>query len=196
MAASTTKERILQLLAQQTCPAETLARRLGLSRVAVQRHLRELLAQGRVRYEDRRGGGRGRPRRYWRAVAPAEAAAGYCAVLLQVLRNRLGEAAYLRFLVEVEERRIAGVGGMEGLVSRLREQGYAPRLGEGVLDQATCPRLVLARRHPELCHAEAEAYHRLLGVPVRLIARIPDGSPICRFTLGGSGALGSGAHRS
>ena len=184
MATSTTKARILELLAEEPRPAEALAGALGLSRVAVQRHLRELLAEGRVRYQDRKNGGRGRPRRYWRAVGEEASVAEFCAGLLEALRERLGEEGARELLVEVQARRLGSVADESALYAWLAERGYAPRLAGGVLEQRRCPRLALARRHPELCQAEARAYARALGRPVRLEARIPDGAPACRFVLG------------
>ncbi len=183
MATSATKARILELLREKACPAEALARALGLSRVAVQRHLKELLRQGKVRYEDRKNGGRGRPRRYWRAVEGEAAYAEFCAGLFERLRKELGERAFFELLIEVQAQRLEAVGDEEALLAWLAERGYAPRLEDGALVQSHCPRLALARAHPELCRAEAEAYARALGRPVRLAARIPEGAPACRFLL-------------
>lgn len=181
--ASSTKARILKLLEQKACPAEALARVLGLSRVAVQRHLRELLRQGRVRYEDRKQGGRGRPRRYWRAVEGASLD-GFCERVLRALRERLGEEEARALLAHVEAQALGEVRGEEDLLAWLAERGYAPRLVDGVLEQRRCPRLGLAERCPELCEAEALAYAQVLGRPVRIEARIPEGASACRFVLG------------
>jgi len=184
MASSKTKERILEALREGPHPADVLARRLGLSRVAVERHLRELYARGLAHYEVRKNGGRGRPKRYWRAVEGGEVYAEFCASLLARLRRELDEAALWRVLVEVHRERVRGVDSEEALVRWLSERGYRPRLSGRVLEQGRCPRVALAKDHPELCRAEAEAYARVLGRPVRLAERIPDGAPACRFVLG------------
>lgn len=183
MAASATKARILELLREKACPAEALAQALGLSRVAIQRHLKELLRQGKVRYEDRKNGGRGRPRRYWRAVEEA-GCTEFCHGLFTRLREELGDRAFFEFLVAAQLPTVSPPRDETALLGWLVERGYAPRLADGVLEQGRCPRLALARAFPELCRAEAEAYARALGRPVSLVARIPEGAPACRFLLG------------
>ena len=184
MAPSKTKERILEALRETPQPADALAERLGLSRVAVERHLRELYARGLAHFEVRKNGGRGRPKRYWRAIEDRALCLEFCSGLLDRLKAELSEEALVEVLVAVQRERIGEVKGREGLLAWLSERGYRPRLAGRVLEQGRCPRVALAARHPELCRAEAAAYAQVLGVPVRLVARIPDGAPACRFVLG------------
>ncbi len=184
MASSKTKERILEALREGPHPADALARRLGLSRVAVERHLRELYARGLAHYEVRKNGGRGRPKRYWRAIEDRALCLEFCSGLLTRLQSQIGEEAAFDLLVAVQEERIRGVQSPEALLTWLSRRGYRPRLAGRVLEQGRCPRVALAKDHPELCRAEAEAYARALGMPVRLAERIPDGAPACRFVLG------------
>lgn len=186
-----TKERILKRLARAPAAADEIARELGLSRVAVQRHLKDLHRRGLLAFEERRNGGPGRPRRLWRRVDPEAPYLGLCDLLLAELRAALGPGGLTERVAEAQERRLrAALEGLSGedrlqrLVALLREGAYQTEVGEGELRQRRCPRLELAERFPELCRAEAQAYARVLGRPVRLMKRIPDGHEVCLFRLG------------
>lgn len=62
-----TKERVLDLLRLKPRTAKEVAEVLGVSRVAVRKHLQDLEARGLVCSEVRKCPGRGRPYRVYRA---------------------------------------------------------------------------------------------------------------------------------
>ena len=185
-----TKERILERLGRAPAGADELASELGLSRVAVQRHLRDLHRRGLLVYEERPNGGPGRPRRIWRRADLEAPYLQLCRALLEELRELLGPAGLTERVARAQEGRLrAALEGLtdgervERLVALLRRGDYqTERQGRRIV-QRRCPRLALAERFPELCQAEARAYARVLGRPVRLLKRIPDGHPVCVFAL-------------
>ncbi len=186
-----TKERILERLARAPAAAEELAGELGLSRVAVQRHLKDLWEWGLLAFEERKNGGPGRPKRLWRRVDGEAPYYGLCENLLQELRRELGPDGLAEVVARAQAERLAAAlaarpsqGRLAALVAHLRQGDYQSALeGGGAWVQRRCPRLALARKFPELCRAEARAYARVLGRPVRILERIAEGGEVCRFVL-------------
>ncbi len=192
-----TKRRILERLRQSPADVGEIARELGISRVAIQRHLRDLEALSLVRYEEKRNGSRGRPKRLWRSVDAEGPYARMCGSLIEVVKRNLGSEMLVGLLVDDQCRRLRegldGLGGvgrerLDALVRYLKAQGYAARVveedGTLFIEQLTCPRLGLSSQHQELCVAEERALETILGLPVRLVERISNGGRRCRFEIG------------
>jgi len=203
-----TRERLRrEILERGPVTARQLSDGLGLTCTAVRRHLDTLLAQDHIaewKSTGPRRRGRGRPaRRFVITDAGHDAmATGYghlASAALQFLQQHLGPDAVLAFartrVAELERRYlpIVDAAGPEpalragALALALDADGYAASirpLGLGKIPavqlcQGHCPVHHVARRFPELCEAETEAFSRLLGVHVRRLATLAHGEHVC-----------------
>lgn len=193
-----TKLRILEHLRSRPSCASDLVDELGLSKVAIHRHLDDLERDGLVQARQEKCSGRGRPKYIYQAVDEQAPYVRMCADVLTHLKELFGAGAVL----EVLSRRNAGVldqlaPQLEGLsfekkLYRLSEfltqQGYQARFyhqdGAWYLEQGRCPKLALSLEHAELCHTELEMYQNLLGVPIVREERIASGGQCCRYRIG------------
>ncbi len=203
-----TRERVLAAVTLDgPVTASELGSRLGLTAAAVRRHLDTLAAQGAVREHDPAGAtprGRGRPARRWVLSGAGHDAltSGYGVLAAEALRF-LGDTAgpdtvaeFARERFAGQERRyagqLAGVGEdprvrAEALVEALSRDGFAATarpIGSGDLAgiqlcQGHCPLQQVAAEFPELCHAETEAFSRLLGVHVQRLSTLASGQHVC-----------------
>lgn len=190
------------VLEQGPITAAAVAEELGLSAVAVRRHLDVLVAAGEAytRESSSRGRrGRGRPAKLF--------------LLTEVGRARFGHAyddlavAALRFIAENDgeqavrsfaQRRMSSMVSAhsealsagqnpaeraEVLANALSREGYAAStrsVGSGEqLCQHHCPVAHVAADFPQLCEAETEAFAEVLGTHVQRLATIANGDAVC-----------------
>ena len=193
-----TKQRILDTLRSKPCCAGMLSDSLGISKVAVHRHLEDLEREGLVRGKIEKAEGRGRPKQVYQAVDTEAPYAKMCGDVLTHLKELFGAGA----VIEVLSRRNAQVlqalaPHLEGLTLEqklyrmaelLTEQGYQATFyqeqGQWYLEQGRCPKLALSLEHSEFCQTELDLYQRLLGVAVVREERIAAGGDCCRYRVG------------
>jgi predicted ArsR family transcriptional regulator len=196
-----TKLRILETLRSRSSCAGSLAESLGISKVAVHRHLEDLEREGLVRARLEKNEGRGRPKQVYQAVDEQAPYARMCAEVLTHLKELFGAGLVLEVLTKRNNRLLEELSPhIEGLtleqkVFRLAEflveQGYQASFyfenGAWYLEQARCPKLALSIEHGEFCQAEQQMYQKLLGVPVVREERIAAGGDCCRYRIDAAG---------
>ena len=193
-----TKQRILERLRSMACCAGDLASNLGISKVAVHRHLEDLEREGLIRARTEKPEGRGRPKQVFVAVDEQAQYARLCDDILTHLRELFGGGAVLAVLSRRNAKVLAELSPrLEGLdlehklyrmAEFLTQQGYQASVyqedGFWYLEQGRCPKLAVSAEHGELCGAELEMYQKLLGVPVVREERIAAGGNCCRYRVG------------
>jgi predicted ArsR family transcriptional regulator len=192
-----TKLRILETLRSRSSCAGSLAESLGISKVAVHRHLEDLEREGLVRARLEKSEGRGRPKQVYQAVDEQAPYARMCADLLSHLKELFGQGLVLEVLNRRNNRLLEELAPhLEGLsleqklyrlAEFLTERGYQASFfcenGSWYLEQRRCPKLALSLEHSEFCQAELELYQKLLGVPVTREKRISAGGDCCRYRI-------------
>jgi predicted ArsR family transcriptional regulator len=192
-----TKLRILETLRSRSSCAGSLAESLGISKVAVHRHLEDLEREGLVRARLEKSEGRGRPKQVYQAVDEQAPYARMCADVLSHLKELFGQGLVLEVLNRRNNRLLEELAPhLEGLsleqklyrlAEFLTERGYQASFfcenGSWYLEQGRCPKLALSLEHSEFCQAELELYQKLLGVPVTREKRIPAGGDCCRYRI-------------
>jgi predicted ArsR family transcriptional regulator len=193
-----TKQRILETLRSKPCCAGMLSDSLGISKVAVHRHLEDLERDGLVRGKLEKQEGRGRPKQVYQAVDQDAPYARMCGDVLTHLKELFGAGAVIQVLsrrnaqlLEVLAPHLEGLT-LEQKIYRLAEflteQGYQATFyhenGQWYLEQGRCPKLALALEHGEFCQTENEMYQKLLGVSVIREERIAAGGDCCRYRIG------------
>lgn len=186
--------------------AAALAKRLGVTPMAVRQHLSELLTQRLVAFDDQRGRV-GRPARFWR-VAPAAAerfpdSHGELAVsLIQAARSAVGEEGLNRIIADRMKRQAADyrkrVPGRDAplhtrvsaLAAIRSEEGYMAecarrRDGSLLLIENHCPICDAAESCQGLCAAELELFSRVLGsgVGIERSEHIVSGDRRCVYRI-------------
>lgn len=186
--------------------ATELAEQLGLSGVAVRRHLDSLTERGYVESSEqapfgprrRLGRGRGRPARFYTVTSLGRDAfeSSYDDVAveaLRFLRERFGDEAVADFARQraavVVERYRAGVSPRpdaeqaKQLADLLTADGFAASVENGPLGlqiiQHHCPVAHVAEEFPQFCEAEREAFSELLGVRVTRLSTLATGGGVC-----------------
>lgn len=203
---TSTRDRILHLLKSRgPQTAAALARRCGVTSVAVRAQLERLAADDLAEFtEEPRGVGR--PARLWRLTEQArglfpdshgELAVGMLAALraafgedgLQRLiaeRTRVQAAAYRKRVPAAEtlERRVAALAALR------REEGYMAewareRDGALLLVENHCPICAAAEACQGLCAGELDLFRRVLGrgVSVERTEHLLDGSRRCVYRI-------------
>jgi DeoR family transcriptional regulator, suf operon transcriptional repressor len=179
-----------------------VARGLGISKVAVLAHVRQLESDGLVA-RAYRAGKVGRPSVVFRLTDAASplfpqnyVEMSRCA--LEFIEERLGRDAVRELLArraaDVSERnrgRFAPGPLAERVrtLARLRtEGGYMAEVGprrRGTVEllEHNCPILALAERYPEACETERAMFASLLGARVDVSHRVVAGDPVCRFLV-------------
>ncbi|PID97166.1 MAG: transcriptional regulator [Actinomycetales bacterium] len=206
---SCTRARVLAAVSEHgPITARRIGALLGLTAAAVRRHLDALASAvaiiERKPHPTGTARGRGRPAREW-VLAPAGHEAlmsdydHLAAQALHYLRQALGPEAVSSFartrVADFEARyaaELASAGSdpvlrAEALVAILNRDGYAATtrpIGFGALSgvqicQGHCPVKHVAEQFPELCHAETEAFSRLLGVHVQRLSTLASGQHVC-----------------
>lgn len=172
-------------LADRARTVADLSDDLGISQVAVRRHLARLLDEGWIagRTDDPDGPGRPVTRYHLTADGHQLLPQGYAALaeeLLAFLEDTTGTdglQAYLAWRSRRRVQRLADAIDAADLDTRLLQ--LAEALTEAgstasvevsddgvVLRQHHCTVMDVARDHPELCHAEADEFARVLGAGV------------------------------
>ncbi len=193
-----------------THSAADLAEHLGISEVAVRRHLAVLVEEGLVEQREQRASG-GRPAACFDLTERAsrlfpqsyDRFANEVLDFLTAEHGRDGLLAFLRWRVDREVGTLSHAvqdGPIEERVHRLAaaltEAGYVADvvIGDGdtpdslptlQLVQHHCVIEEVAREHPEICAYEAAAFSRALGIDVQLSRRetIADGAQACVCTV-------------
>ena len=200
---SSAKREILLLLKRR--PGRSLgeiADALGVTKVAVLRHV-ETLEQGGLIERSYRRGSVGRPRvQFTLSVGSARlfphnyAEVSVCA--LEFIERRLGRPAVKELLQERahevadEHRAHLAQGDLRERVQKLvqirTQGGYMAELGprtRGTLEllEHNCPILALAERFPEACETERRMFESMLHTRVDVSHRVVQGDPVCRFRI-------------
>ncbi|WP_051195643.1 helix-turn-helix transcriptional regulator [Meiothermus rufus] len=192
-----TKLRILETLRAGPRCAGALAESLGISKVAVHRHLEDLEREGLVRAHLEKSEGRGRPKQVYQAIDEQAPYARMCADVLTHLKELFGAGLVLEVLARRNAKLLEELAPhMQGLALEqklyrlaefLTEQGYQASFyfeeGAWYLEQARCPKLALSIEHSEFCQSELEMYQKLLGLPVVREERIAAGGRCCRYRI-------------
>ncbi len=196
-----TREQVLALVVQRReVRSEELAEALGISAVAVRRHLDNLRADGLV---DVRSVKQATGRPYY-AFFPTEKAGGelppgYADLLARVLQSvegradvttavaeRMAESVARRHLSEIpvaasrEERIVLATEGLreEGILDRW----HAEQDGFHLVNCA-CPYRKAAELSDLPCESDRKAIEMLVGVEVLQVHRIVDGAPVCEYVV-------------
>jgi len=202
------RDRILHLLKTKgPLGAADLARRLGVTAMAVRQHLAALEADGLVAYEEERGGV-GRPRRIWAPTPAADErfpdSHGELAVgMIAAARAAFGEkglaaliAARTRAQTAAYRARIHRRGTLAERVAALaairREEGYLAEAAAGpggswLLTENHCPICAAARACQGLCAGELALFAAVLGRGVRVerTEHLLDGARRCVYRIRG-----------
>src|SRR4051794_35103231 len=194
----------LDLLRQLKCggpqTAAQLALALGVSAVAVRKHLDALAAEGAIVVEPVRQPV-GRPAYHYRVTNAAEAyfPRGHQALHLGVLAalDRTDPAALEGALAACSAQardhyaiRLAGLPLAERVaeLARLRDaEGFlttVERQGDVLtLRQHHCPIRDVAERYPAACRCEQQLFRDLLGADVAYAGSLRDGAPACTYRI-------------
>jgi predicted ArsR family transcriptional regulator len=181
-----TEDRVLYLLKSKgPQTAAQLAKRLGVTAMAVRQHLYRFDRDGLVEFADQRRPV-GRPVRVWRLTERAaarfpESHAELTLEMIAAVRATFGEEGLDRLLAERtrlqlrayrERIRAAGAGSLESRVRVLaairREQGYMAECvtradGSLLLRENHCPICVAAKSCQGLCREELGLFRAVLG---------------------------------
>lgn len=201
-----TSDLILQTLkARGSLTAASLGERLSVTPVAVRQHLDRLLAEGFVRYEDRRESV-GRPKRYWSLSEKGhnrfpDNHEGLTLEMLDAVRSVFGEEGLDKLISEREARMREAysrvLGGAVGLKSKLEklaerrtQEGYMAEVetlaGGGFrLVENHCPICSAARKCQGFCRSELALFRVLLGpdVTVEREEHILSGARRCAYRI-------------
>ena len=205
-----TADRLLHVVkATGAQTAATLARRLGVSAVAVRQMLAKHAENGLVAFEDRRTS-IGRPKRHWTLSDKGhgrfpDSHAGLTLELITATEAVFGAdglerlichresailALYRQRLVDVRSlaervRRLARIRSAEGYMAEAR------RDGEGMLlIENHCPICAAAQRCQSLCRSELQVFQAALGpdVVVERLEHIVAGARRCAYRIRPAGA--------
>jgi DeoR family suf operon transcriptional repressor len=198
---------LTQLKRYQPLTARELAVRLGVSLNTARHHLKELEAEGLVRYQ-REYRGVGAP-----VFAYGLSPAGeelfprrYCDALTAMLgavverEGRESAVALLGSYFELLSRRIRGqlegvlpADRLQVVARALSDEGYmaeaTPGEGVAVLTEHNCAIPAVAERFPEICGAEARFLAEVLGAEVERTGHILSGCPACEYRVRFAGAV-------
>jgi predicted ArsR family transcriptional regulator len=201
------RKAVLSLLKREgPVSAEDLARRVGVTAMAVRQHLYVLEADGLVAYQEQ-SKGRGRPVKLWRTTEKADAhfADSHAALttdLIAQMRKAFGDRGLDKLLklrtAEQERQYRAEVGNKRSLrarvdaLARIRErEGYMaevrrdPETGDLLLIENHCPVCAAARICTGLCREEIALFERVLGKGVRVerLTHILAGAGRCTYRI-------------
>jgi predicted ArsR family transcriptional regulator len=184
--------------------APSLARRLGISAVAVRQGMERLARDGLVGHRDERGGV-GRPRRVWHLTEAGHARfpdnhAGLTLELIAAARGVFGQAGLDRLIARREadsrsayEARLAGARTLAERVARLAQlradEGYMAEWREDaggfLLVENHCPVCAAAKACQGLCRSELDLFRAVLGpaVTVERVDHLLAGARRCAYRI-------------
>jgi predicted ArsR family transcriptional regulator len=198
-----TRASIVDELRRQAQSVAELAATLGLSEVAIRRHLQVLERDGLVDAQTVRRDGPGRPSARYALTDRAhrlfpDNSAQLAIELLTYLEQEHGHDALARFMRWRVARQggryataLSGVDSREGptrLAELLSADGYFAQAGRATdadgrtvleLTQGHCAIKEVAEQHPEICAYETQLFSELLGTPVSREMTIAGGAPAC-----------------
>ncbi|MGH8907982.1 MAG: helix-turn-helix transcriptional regulator [Egibacteraceae bacterium] len=200
-----TRAQVVDLLRTRRWSVAQLASALGVSEVAVRRHLRGLEHDGLIDAQTVQSGGRGRPGAAYgltekgRRLFPDQSAqlAKDLLEYLETVHGRAALRAFLRWYAERQGQRYAAAldecgddpaARAERLARLLTEDGFlsdveAVTTPEGAtvlqLKQGHCAVREVAQSHPEICAYEAALFKRLLGTKLSRRQTIAGGAGEC-----------------
>jgi DeoR family suf operon transcriptional repressor len=198
---SSTKYRIMMLLRKEDqSDLEGLSKKLGISQMAVYKHVKDLESRGLVLHDARRNGV-GRPRLVFRPAPLSKGMypKGYVKVATSALgfiEDRLGKEAVIGVFNRLENESVeeyAGVIGSGSLAEKMRrlasarsDEGYMAesrktKSGDVELLQHNCPWSELASKYPGICEVERTMLEKVLGTEVKEAAKNIPGVEPCRF---------------
>ena len=203
------RDRVLVLLkvrGPQT--AAELAKRLGVTAMAVRQHLGALHSEGLVTYTDQRGEV-GRPARRWQLMPKAhlrfmDSHADLSVDLLRAAAEAFGQEGLhrlterrLRQQIELWTRRIPPRAALRARVARLarilRQQGYMAEWrtqpgGHFTLLENHCAIRQAARACPALCECELALFRSVLGADtaVERVEHTLNGDRRCAYRISGA----------
>lgn len=198
-----TKQEILLILKREgQSDLHELSKRLGLSRMAVHKHAKDLEARGLIeRVPVRKGPGR--PRLALRLAPQAsnlfpKAYAAVTCSALAFIEEKLGRDA----VEEALRRRQSGVlphyrervtsdslgGRVEQLTALRDEEGYMAeshkgKRGKFEIVEHNCPIREIADQYWEACTVEREMFQRVLHADVETTHRVVAGANACKFLI-------------
>ena len=200
--ASAKREILLHLKREGEADLEGLSRALGISRMGVYRHVKDLEHGGLVERTSKRTGV-GRPRLSLHlapgasTIFPKAYASLTCSVL-QFLEDKMGRKAVedaLRGRQKAVLRSYApqvtasDLAGRVHQLAKLRsDEGYmaearGARGGSFELLEYNCPILAVAEQYGEACEVENELFRRILRAEVDTTHRVVAGDHVCRFLI-------------
>ncbi len=184
------RAQIVTVLRDEPCSVAQLADHLGISEVAVRRHLTVLEDEGFVTSRTVKHEGRGRPAAWYELTEDAEQLFPHrydrlASEMLDFLTEEHGRAglrAFLRWRLEREAAELREAVTAEDLHERLGQLAHAlsdagfaaevqPTPDGFRLVQNHCTIADVAKEHPEVCAYEAAAFSKVLGQDVSLSRR-------------------------
>jgi predicted ArsR family transcriptional regulator len=199
-----TRGQVVELLRSSPLTVADIAASLGISEVAVRRHLQVLERDGLVTAETVRREGPGRPSSQYALTDRArrlfpDRSAELANELLDYLEEEHGRGALMAFLRWRSKRHGERYGSAltgasapgqraEGLARLLSEEGFAARVSEVTtpegatvleLRQDHCAIKDIAEEHPEVCSFEAAVFRKVLGTQVSRKSTIAGGAGAC-----------------
>ncbi len=206
VAKGSTRRRVAHLLKRTGgASAPEIARALGVTAVAIRKHLGAMRAEGLVTLETCHRG-RGRPSLVYRLSEAGESLfpQGYHQLVVDLLQDlsqlegdeKLEHLFRLRNerLARTYQLRLAGKSFAEAVYELARardDDGYMATVEETerglVLAEHNCPIYDVAQRFPQACACEQALFERVLNVPVRREETQVEGAPACRYHIAASG---------
>lgn len=194
-----TRAQIVSLLHERSATVADLASALGLTQMAIRRHLRELVADQLVAGRTVRSAGPGRPAVNYSLTERGERlfpdrSSDLADDVLTFLYDERGKSemiAFLRWRQKRQQARYAealdGVDGLDARVERLAQllsdDGFLAQVradDDGyALTQTHCAIKEAAAAHPQLCAFEAALFRDVLGAQVTRRETIAGGAPAC-----------------
>lgn len=194
------RHRILHLLKQsEGLTAQEIASELGITAVAVRKHLDRMEDEGLISFRSR-ASARGRPAVEYCLSEQGEALfpQRYHQLAMDVLQDITmldGEEQVQRLfhlrnerLVRSYESRLGDKPLDEAVheLARARDDdGYMANVEQRdtglVLAEHNCPIYDVAMRFPQVCQCEQELFQRLLNVTVKRVTTLVDGASACRY---------------
>ena len=200
---ASTKQEILRILKREgQSDLQQMAGKLGISRMAVHKHAKDLEARGLIERVPVRSGP-GRPRLAMKLSKSAgdlfpKAYAEVTCSALAFIEEKLGRKAVEEALRRRQTTVMPGykarvqadsLGGRVKQLAQLRdEEGYMAeskesKKGAFEIVEYNCPILEIADRYWEACVAENEMFRKVLRADVETTHRVVAGAHACRFLI-------------
>lgn len=198
----TRAEIITRLKRRGTASADALASDLGISKVAIRRHLEQLESHGLVEHTVERCD-RGRPRHLFSLTRSGDGlfpdtSASFARELLAQVADTFGTEALSTLLSQRTDTLIAALKSetegltfderVEVLVRRFSERGYAAEVsreadGAYRVVERNCPTRAIAGQFPELCEEERRIYREVTGGEVVHDCWMVAGATTCEYRI-------------